>query len=1260
MSVNNVYKLYIRFSGEQNFTNYDASFKNLTITENVHSGLKNADNVANCTIIHNQDLENKLRGLDDTGAEAYLTENDVKIFTGYIRKNFAFSKSVYVENFNVEIVAPSFFLKRKIKTDFNLVNASVCTDSSSIIWRLFIDAGYAAGDLVNLPTISTTLPFFTADNENDQYYDLINNLLFDYGYILDFNAEGKPIVYDISPSNLTPGGAFTTGPSGNVRNKLNQNVAINQYQKIEISWDTVKSIDNLIVFEDTTNGNSQNDCVIPVNPESYYGEDEAGSIGLYCQYDSPNYELLYATNCQLDLQVNDSANLRLEEFTDYHTQGFLKLHNVSNLIKYIYRLRIKGTGIVKQNTNITNITNSDGVFANKLSYTAKYIFDKNSADLLAQKLANYYKYNNFTYTVNSYTDYKPNTIVTLTDAQFGTLTCRIINKQTNLLTGLFVYTLEGVGPFEAAQSTAKTKDPGTSQIATAEEVKEIIDGAMDVGNPDQPVFTAIAQKDGIQLTCAAFGAGLKNSINKIIWFVKKDLNSDVWTQIGITGNLSLYYEFDRSIDGYPEIDDLQDWRFYCVAYNAYNGYTASDITAVNTNNYQTWEVAAPVVYPRISDRTITLLMSQPPRADNKTVYGTIRHYVQIRKPGFDPAGIFYKPATDLDPFINENNYKDGSGSIVVENIYSQTMPLTGQATSDIIDTLYSFKIIAFNEAGQSSETIINATALCTSIRDLVKANETAKESYIENLTALCSAFGFISAGITGTIPTEKNNYWTLNSGIVENDENNIAYAGAFRIGGQNEYLLVKPILQDGKVVSYTIDFKVGNFNVSSSESLFEGEFIVSDATNKFDRVKISPIGVFLQHRDSLNSPWYDVNLLDVSGLIAPSMRAKDQIVIGNFDQASQRQIGHDIGREYLSSAGLVYHFDDNFYSQNNQTDGIIITGNAELKGSSDSNGIDFTPALVAVAPYANVARCAYGQFKINHKLINTQTATIDFWQQYLFAESQILFDIGTDADRLQCVITPAEPLAITAGVCSWQDENENIIYTNLRNPIEGDNYYLIEQAAEVAGDVDTKIQSVVVDENNYIVNSITVADVVYNFLAGDPAANFETFAPQEIWGQTSAIAVRSNSKKTLIRHYGQIQDERILLEDFDKSFLEYEWYHIGVIFKASKIIFLFNDFNYAFNRFSILADDVDIELNGDLTSIIIDELYLDTGIEDTTDFINNTTNKIPWAMLPDSSPWFIFDAKDVTKVKSNIIDYFINQFLNSQDFRQKVLEIINE
>lgn len=510
MSVNDSYKLYIKFPLEDEYSSYEIIFNSLVITEVLHNDLKNADNSAKCSIIHNQVLEDKLRLISDEGINAYITCNDRRLFTGFVRRNFSFTKDVKVKTTTIELVSPSFNLKRQITDAIRLINPAICSNEFSLIKSVFIAAGYTLGDLVNLPIISTRIPYFSADPDSMTYYDIINDALKEYGYILDFDNMGLPKVYPLISNKVETAKNFITGINGNVRGTLSQQVSMEKYQKFILNWTSTKTLENSTIFEDTTGATATLSAVIPVPPSQYYGESEAGSQGLYCNYDTPDYELLYAYNTELDLDVSDPARLVLEEFTDYHNKAFIKIYNNSpSLTEYINKFRIRGTAIVKAGDNITKLNNSDGKYAEILSIDSKYIYNSEAANYYINCLAHYYKYNDFNYTVNSYEDYNIGDLVNLKDNNFGEILCRIINKTTNCYTGLFIYKLEGVGEYETSTTVTESEVNGVSGQLTIDKISGTIADSIQEELKDlELVDTPLIYADNPTFLFSVNGAGV--------------------------------------------------------------------------------------------------------------------------------------------------------------------------------------------------------------------------------------------------------------------------------------------------------------------------------------------------------------------------------------------------------------------------------------------------------------------------------------------------------------------------------------------------------------------------------------------------------------------------------------------------------------------------------------------------------------------------------------------------------------------------------
>ena len=543
------------------------------------------------------------------------------------------------------------------------------------------------------------------------------------------------------------------------------------------------------------------------------------------------------------------------------------------------------------------------------------------------------------------------------------------------------------------------------------EINDLIAGTSGVSNPDKiSDLKASADENGISVTVGSLGSGLKNNIEKNLFQLNK--GDDTWYEYESAG-YSFFYEFDRAIDGYPEYTDLQNWKVRAKAVNIYGKesleYTES---VVDTDNYGTWNVTEPIVNTRISDRTITLIFSQARQSSTRKVYGNIRYGVRIRCAAQgDAEGIFFKPNEQADPYQNELNYKvvGDNGYVISENVYIQTMPLKGQNSNDIVDTAYTFQIFSFNEKGQSTVKEVTATAVCTSIRDIVKANETAKAAYISSLSAITANLGIISQG---SLSGNDNNYWALST-IVDEQTGRKYYQGAMKVGGVDQFLKITPIVNAREeILSYEIEFKVGNFTVSSTASSINGELIIQEDSNSLDRTRITPLGTYYEHRNLVTSEWYAIAKQETRGLLSKSVYSHSSMIIGNADIEERRALYHDIGRPYISEDCVVYHFDTNLTDQKGRAPyKLSYIDYPELKGQEDNSPlsvIDFTPAILAVAPYSEIGKALYGQYSIEHDLGTSNLWTVDFWIQYIWAENQVLFRVGNVTDSIYIVNSTGE------------------------------------------------------------------------------------------------------------------------------------------------------------------------------------------------------------------------------------------------------------
>lgn len=744
-------------------------------------------------------------------------------------------------------------------------------------------------------------------------------------------------------------------------------------------------------------------------------------------------------------------------------------------------------------------------------------------------------------------------------------------------------------------------------------------------------------------------------------------------------NNSFEYLFDRNIDGFPEKDsfpnqrDLRNYKIYVTSINEIyrdEQGTKSDVTTLNVNYYGTWQLGTfseENVVKEVLDRTVMLRLTTP--SIGLEYYGNTKFRVSIKRIGTTLAQdvidapiceedlYWYKPNLYSNPLTDENGYRTDvvDGFTTTDGTYYQTLPLVGQQNKNAVNTIYSYKIVAVNEVMETNAFEFFVTALCSSLRDIVIANENFKNLYVGKLSAIVANVGLINQGGFGAFDELSTNYWAL-SELQPQDTgiDRVIHEGEFRVGDSNSYIKVN-FDEEGSAI---IDFKTDSFTVTSTSTEFSKELIITENANALERTRITPSGTFFETRKTPLQDWKVIAKMDVAGVLAPTHLAERQMVISNATQGQLRNFRHDIGRAFLSSNGKVWHFDENEYSQNGTSDGLKIEGsNRRLVGVEDStSSINFAPAILREAPYSLLAKSLYGLFKLSYTLSNVTQYTVDFWQQYIYNEGQILFTIGTSADKVMLRVKPTEPFFCESGVAQWVDSDDNYVYTTSRNPYVNSFVYSNVDDAEAGITSEVVIESLQRGNDKEVI-SFVANSKTYTFFSGDADYNWEIFAPQESWTSENVVYNVTTEGDTDITHFNDTQSEKISLWDNNFKFTQGKWYHFGIILSNTKLIVAIDETSFEFSRFATASGNCSIEIGGETNTNLIDELYIDTIAENVNDFKESTIKRVPFASLDNKVDWFIFDAKDPANVKSNILDYFKNQLLNSIEFKNAVKNV---
>ena len=423
--------------------------KSLKRTQTLHNKLAPTSDMLSFTMADNATIRQLLlTATDDVLIK--VTKDSSDYFYGRVRTNHKITTTNYVNGIAVECEDNSYRLQKKITSLISWVGYSVSdtsTTSNSIIHQLLTSAGYSSGD-INVSDILKTIDYYVIEENTTTYWDALKQILYEFGYFFYHNEGGQFCIYDFAPSSVANSNNFN---NSNMYSKLEISKVFEQYEAVYVDWQSHETLSSTIVFSDTTGGDSQYKCNINLSAGDYYptGSD---TKTVYCEYKIQDREIIAVTGAALDL-VADS-DIVTDTATYEATRAIIKLHNTGSGVETIYKFDITGNAVVKGDKNQSQRINVVGT-EKVLKITSKFITAKTDGDKLANALAKYYRYSDFTYRLKSDTVYAVGTYVTLTETESGLSgeTCRVVKREDNAVDDYITYDIEAVAEYTADSVT---------------------------------------------------------------------------------------------------------------------------------------------------------------------------------------------------------------------------------------------------------------------------------------------------------------------------------------------------------------------------------------------------------------------------------------------------------------------------------------------------------------------------------------------------------------------------------------------------------------------------------------------------------------------------------------------------------------------------------------------------------------------------------------------------------------------------------------
>lgn len=770
------------------------------------------------------------------------------IFTGRLSNNQSWQdngRPTPIEKLSLSVSDNTYLLDRKTENIIALKNTTL----AAVITRICRDCNVTIAYPETLPQIS--MEFFVMES-GKKYKDVLDSVLIQHCYAYAFDGAGNLIIFDLNAE-------LAKDPTPITESDLLTGVSVSQTTKdfsgAKVTYNPLlKKTNEQVYFEGNSLGSENTVTPITLRGGQYYPYDSdpvqeeregqvyqtfaSGYAESYTTYSgetkyqrSEKTTLLYTENHSL---VQDwDTGIQVDRTQFEATRASVRFRNTTDGDRNLMQLAIRADAWYRNGD--ASVTSGDAT-GSLYETDAEYIFTAEKAEKLAKLCSRFFCGRTFKISARLNQPVIPGGNYSIDTGSSGTqFTALAISCTYDPDDAIYSATFLSYGAILVDITRFKETASGNPLDSVISEISNklegVISGQPEMGPPSPPkTLNAVAHEKGIQLSCVPEIVGVRNSLTAFKWEINK---GNGWEQRE-SAEPSYFWQFDRSTDGYPEAADFAAWRVRCYVISIYgknSEYTPEQ--NINTDQYGTWKLLPPKVTVSVSNRAINLKMEQPQRSDNRPVYGTLSHRIEVKNPKIDTE--FFKPAESLDPYASELNYKEGSGYVTAVLSYTQIMPLEGQNDDPPgpTYTLYQFRITAANEATTSEPTIQNATANPTSVYDMVKGwykNEQgekvkipgalgAENIYTESLATISANMGDITAGSISSVPEAGE---TKPNVLLDLDKEE------FRIG--NSPSLEENGSEDAEYIHYTkgqgLVMKIKNFVVTALASIISGIFRV--------------------------------------------------------------------------------------------------------------------------------------------------------------------------------------------------------------------------------------------------------------------------------------------------------------------------------------------------------------------------------------------------------------------------------------------------
>jgi len=487
-----------------------------------------AQNEASFDVIYNAALYALLKNAT-TDILVNIKKSGVDDFTGRIFPTKARTYNGILNNTTISLSAEDSTQKLDVDIgDVVYFGYAICNPASpatSIVHQLCYRAGFAPAKITSSVTIAKTITAFAPESENDSILDVLDTLLFEYGYVLHFNESDvlTPVKW------ITSDSVSTNFTEANMIQEVEVEDSVKDYYGLTTTYYEIGQIEttsgysaNIKLYQDSncsydSNGNFTGYEITPgyLYPPACNAIDTttSGSSIVYQEYDDSsskywtNYAIVHSldynykvfdsdfssiiatSGCYMDAGFDTGITVDMIHF--YNKKARIVLKNPTASYLTLRYLDIRGYVWYRTAARIAEVNNTT-VSGQKLdTYVSTFLHTQADASTFTTYLAKQYDIGATFYTVMSDKFADVGTVCNVTMNDGTNQNCLIMSRQWNEAVRYYTYKVRAqdnnVGTLTRQSITVK-ENPTVTETVTSELTQSTI-AVLPIAYGGSPDFT---------------------------------------------------------------------------------------------------------------------------------------------------------------------------------------------------------------------------------------------------------------------------------------------------------------------------------------------------------------------------------------------------------------------------------------------------------------------------------------------------------------------------------------------------------------------------------------------------------------------------------------------------------------------------------------------------------------------------------------------------------------------------------------------------